>query len=82
MEHTSGYYSTFIVKIWCDGQATRGHIRHVGTSAQMNFLHLADINQFIEQHLAFPSHDSLTDDNATGRSVVTNNKYGDNCQHE
>jgi len=82
MERTSGYYSTFVVKIWCDGQATRGHIRHVGTSAQMRFLSLADITPFIAQHLVFPSHDSLTNDDEPGRPAVLNIRSGDISQHE
>jgi hypothetical protein len=44
-----GYYSTFVVKLWCDdqGKMMRGHVQHVSSLEASHFLNLSDMTDFI-----------------------------------
>ena len=58
MERKTGYYNTFIVKIWSAEGRTRGHIQHVGTNEYAYFLSLEKMMDFIKSHLGPPADDS------------------------
>ncbi|MFP3898128.1 MAG: hypothetical protein ACLFVD_02335 [Dehalococcoidia bacterium] len=60
MEPSSGYYNTFLVKIWRDEakKTMRGHIQHVSTQEHIRFVSLEDMNGFIVNHLGRPSGDT------------------------
>ena len=58
MERTTGYYNTFIVKIWSAEGITRGHIQHVGTKRYTYFLSLEKMIDFIQSRLGPPVNDS------------------------
>lgn len=51
-----GYYSTFVVKVWCDdhGEMVRGHIQHVNTQEATHVLSLRRVADFILDHLSPP----------------------------
>ena len=59
MEQTAGYYSTFVVKIWCDRRKIRGHIQHVSSQEQIYFLDLDDMANFIRTHLGPPQENVI-----------------------
>ncbi len=82
MEQTTGYYSTFVVKIWCDDteRIMRGHIQHVSTREYEYFLSLGNMTSFIMRHLGPPAHDSVIQD-AGGSSLVADG-FGDIGQDE
>jgi len=64
MEHTTGYYNTFVVKIWCDRRTIRGHIQHVSSQEHIYFLDLDDMANFIRTHLR-PPWETVTEHRAT-----------------
>jgi hypothetical protein len=72
MEPTKGHYSSFVIKIWCDGGGglVRGHIQHVSTQEYLRFFDLGDMNTFILNHLGASAGDSITPDTVVGRSAV------------
>jgi hypothetical protein len=59
MEQTTGYYNTFVVKIWCDRGAMRGHIQHVSSQEHSYFLNLDDVANFIKSHLSPPRENAI-----------------------
>ena len=68
MERTTGYYNTFVVKIWRDeAEGTmRGYIQHVSTQEHAYFLSLENMTDFIVSHLGPPPIDSGTQDKTQG----------------
>jgi hypothetical protein len=52
----TGYYNTFVVRIWCDdaGKQMRGHIQHPGTEDNAYFDSLDDIKEFILAYTGRP----------------------------
>ena len=57
MERTTGYYNTFVVKIWSDEIIMRGSIEHIGTQENARFLSLEKMSDFILSHLCTPAND-------------------------
>lgn len=53
----TGYYDTFIVKIWCDGGMARGHIQHVATKEYTYFLSLNKMVDFMVSRLSLSAND-------------------------
>ena len=47
MERTTGYYNTFVVKIWHDQGTTRGHVQHVATKEYTYFLSADKMLDFV-----------------------------------
>jgi hypothetical protein len=64
MEQTTGYYNSFVVKIWRDKGAMRGHIQHVSSQEHIYFLNLDDMANFIRSHLG-PPRESVIEHRAT-----------------
>lgn len=64
MEQTTGYYNSFVVKIWRDKGAMRGHIQHVSSQEHIYFLNLDDMADFIRSHLG-PPRESVIEHQAT-----------------
>ncbi len=64
MERTTGYYNTFVVKIWCDEDEgiMRGYVQHVSSQEQTYFLSLENMTDFIVSHLGPPANDSVIQD--------------------
>ena len=58
----TGYYSSFVVKIWVnegnDAGMLRGQIHHVGTQESAHFLNFDKMMEFIMSHLNPPSSGS------------------------
>ena len=54
----TGYYNTFVVKIWRDEneEAIRGNIQHVSSQERIYFKNLEDMMDFIRSYLT-PPHD-------------------------
>ena len=52
----TGYYNTFVVKIWRDEneEAMRGNIQHVSSQERIYFKNLEDMMDFIRSHLNPP----------------------------
>ena len=52
----TGYYNTFVVKIWRDEneEAMRGNIQHVSSQERIYFKNLEDMMDFIRSHLTPP----------------------------
>lgn len=67
-----GFYSSFVVKIWCDEDdgTMRGHIRHVSTQEYAHFDDLANMDRFILDHLGSSPVDSITKGTAEADSAV------------
>ena len=55
-----GYYTTFVVRIWCKdtGNISKGYVQHVSTQEQRYILDMDDLSDFIRGHL-FPPNDDL-----------------------
>ena len=79
MERTTGYYNTFVVKIWRDEAEgiIRGHIQHVSTQEHTYFLSVENMTDFIVSHLGPPSHYSTTQDRIQGGAGVVVEDFGD-----
>ena len=79
-----GYYSTFVVKIWCNGRGgmTRGHVQHVGSQELTHFLRLENLTDFITSHLYPPSSDNIAMNSMPGRPAVNLEDRRDNCQDD
>jgi hypothetical protein len=61
----TGYYNTFVVKMWSAEGTTRGHIQHVGTEEYTYFLSLEKMIDFIKSRLDTPASDfGILDNNA------------------
>ena len=56
----TGYYSTFVVKIWCDEAEakTRGYVQHVSSQERVYFVELEEVLDFIRNHLLPPPNGS------------------------
>ncbi len=54
----AGHYNTFIVKIWRDKRATRGHVQHVQTNEYTYFMNLEKMVHFIMGRLGSPEDNS------------------------
>ena len=79
MEPFSGYYNTFVVKIWRDESAKtiRGHVQHVSTQEHLRFVSLDDMTGFIANHLDRPSGAPPPEGRMVTRSpLVTGNLGG------
>jgi hypothetical protein len=56
MEPTTGYYNTFIIRIW-NAESTgkfRGYIQHTRTQERVYFDDLVNMNDFIKKNLNSP----------------------------
>jgi hypothetical protein len=56
MGQITGYYNTFVLRIWReeqDGKITI-HIQHTNTQEDAHFANLDDMNKFILKHLCYP----------------------------
>ena len=84
MERTTGYYNTFVVKIWGDEAEgiMRGHIQHVGTREHTYFLSLENMTDFIVSHLVPPSDDSVPQDKIAGGVELLAEDFGGIGQDE
>ena len=84
MEQTTGYYNTFVVKIWRDeAEGTmRGHIQHVTTQEYTYFLSLENMTNFIVSHLSPLPSDSVTQDKIEGEATLLAKDFGDIGQDE
>jgi hypothetical protein len=78
----TGYYNTFVVKIWHGeaGGTIRGHIQHVSTQEQTYFLCLENMTTFIVNHLTSPPDDSVTQDETQGGWAFIAEDFGDTGQ--
>jgi len=72
MEQISGYYNTFLIKIWCDisGSKLRGHIEHAGSRERAYFSGSEDMNRFILNHLDAPGSEK----NLKGKDAEADNQ--------
>ena len=54
-----GYYTTFVVRIWCKdtGIMSKGYVQHVSTQEQRYILDMDDLLDFIRGHLSPPTDD-------------------------
>ena len=79
MERTTGYYNTFVVKIWCDdgGEMVRGHIQHVSTQEHTYFLSLENMADFMVSHLSPPPKDSGTQGKTQDGVALLAEDFGD-----
>ena len=79
MEGMTGYYNTFVVKIWSDEDAKtiRGYIQHVSTREHAYFLSLENMTEFIANHLSPPLSDSVRQGKAKGGLSVLFEGIGD-----
>ena len=82
MERTTGYYNTFVVKIWRDEEIMRGHIQHASTQEHTYFLSLEDMKDFIVSHLAPPPDSSLIQGKTQGGLLFLTEELGDIGQDE
>ena len=73
-----GYYTTFVVKIWCDDsrKLNRGYVQHVSSQEQRHFLDMDDLTDFILGHLVPPAYNSEIGDQTVGK-YVTDENLGD-----
>ena len=77
MKPITGYYNTFVVKIWCDEGKMRGHIQHVSTQEQVYFLSLENMTDFIVSRLNPPPNDSVTQDKAQSGLTLVGEDFRD-----
>jgi hypothetical protein len=65
MEQTTGYYNTFIIRIWNSEPAGkfRGYIQHARTQERVYFDDLISMNEFIRKNLNPPRRDFVKNDN-------------------
>ena len=75
----TGYYNTFVVKIWRDeAEGTfRGYIQHVRSQERIYFLNLEDMNNFIKKHLQPPPGVSIAQDETQGKRAKVAEDFGD-----
>ena len=71
----TGYYNTFVVKIWCDEAVanTRGYIQHVSSQERVYFVNLEDVMDFMHSRLSPPPNGSGAQD----RWSVLTEEFGD-----
>ena len=72
------YYSTFVVKVWCDdhGEMVRGHIQHVNTQEAAHVLSLGRVADFIMSHLSPPLNSAVDRDGVLGESSLMSEGVG------
>ena len=65
MELSTGYYNTFIIRIWkTEPQGKiRGYVQHAHTQEKIYFTELSSMNEFIEKNLNPPIKDFLKNEN-------------------
>ncbi len=70
MEQTTGYYNTFVVKIWCDknSEQMRGQIQHASSQEQAYFGSLNEMQYFILNHLNPPADYTIATNSDGGLS--------------
>ena len=75
----TGYYNTFVVKIWCDEaeDIVRGHIQHVSSQDRIHFLNIEDMTNFMLNHLEPPPGESVMPDDADNNWALLTEDYGD-----
>ena len=78
MERMTGYYNTFVVKIWCNkAQGTiRGYIQHASSQERIYFLNLEDMMHFIQSHIDTPPNDSVLQDKTESRQALLTEDFG------
>ena len=69
-----GYYTTFVVRIWCKdtGELNKGYVQHVSTQEQRYFLDIDDLMGFIRSHLSPPTDDFGIGDRVLGSTPARN----------
>ena len=77
MEQTTGYYNTFIVKIWRNEAIMRGHIQHVGTKEHTYFLTMEKMIDFIKSRLGPPANDFGILDKIQSSLPLVSEDFGD-----
>ena len=77
MERTTGYYDTFIVKIWRAEGVMRGRIEHVGTQEYTYFLRLDKMIDFIKSRHSPAANDFGILDKTQGRLAFLGEDFGD-----
>jgi len=75
----AGHYNTFVVKIWRNEEATRGHVQHVQTKEYTYFMNLEKMVHFIMSRLGSPEDYSeiLNGNKKQGRWPPLGETYGD-----
>ena len=82
MERTTGYYNTFVVKIWCAEGVMRGRIEHVGTRERRYFMSLDKLADFIMSRLCPPANDFGILDKIRGSWTLLSEDFGDMSSDE
>lgn len=82
MERTTGYYDTFIVKIWRAEGVMRGRIEHVGSQEYTYFLRLEKMIDFIKSRHSPAANDSGILDKIQGSRGTLSDDFGDIGQDE
>ena len=77
MERTTGYYNTFIVKVWRTEEIMRGHIQHVGTKEYIYFLSLDKMIDFIQSRLGQAASDYEILDSIQSSRPLVSEDFGD-----
>ena len=79
-----GYYTTFVVKIWCDEaeRVIRGHIQHVSTQEHTYFKSLENMTDFMMSHLGPPPSDFVTQNKTEDGLPILAEGIGDIGQDE
>ena len=67
----TGHYNTFLVKIWTDKRAARGHVQHVQSKEYVYFGNLEKMVHFIVSRL------NASEDNS---EIMNGNKIQDSQQ--
>lgn len=75
----TGYYNTFVVKIWCEekGGTIRGYIQHVSSQEYIHFLNLEDMTNFVLNHLEPPPSESDMPDKTRDSWALLVEDFGD-----
>jgi hypothetical protein len=79
----TGYYNTFVVKIWCNEKddALRGYIQHVRSQERVYFMDMKDMADFMQNHLDSPFSDIMEEDN-TERWAMVPDDFGEAGYYE
>lgn len=78
----TGYYNTFVVKIWCNetDAALRGYIQHVRSQERVYFMDMKDMTDFMQNHLDSPFSDIKEE--YTGRWAMVTDNFRDTDNYE
>jgi hypothetical protein len=82
MERTTGYYDTFIVKIWRAEGVMRGRIEHVGTQEYTYFLRQDKMIDFIKSRHSSAANDFGILDKLQGSRGTLSDDFGGIGQDE